>query len=286
MSTVLARLMSSAAVLLVACVALGCESVSSIIEGLDRPTARVTGVSFGDLSAESVSLNFDVEVSNPYGVALPLTEISYALASDDQPFVSGDAKLSGTVPARGRRTISLPATVQFRQLLSTLSGVRPGEVVPYDASMKLAVDAPAAGRLELPVRKQGELPVPAVPQVRVAGVTWDKLSWREARATVRIDLVNTNQFSLGLKNLQYDLALAGANVGEAALSQSVNMSPGESATLEAPISFSPISMGMAVFNVLKGQSADYRLRGRIDADTPFGPIALPYDSSGTAPLSE
>jgi LEA14-like dessication related protein len=232
-----------------------------------------------------VSLNFDVEVANPYGVALPLTEVSYALASGDRSFLSGNAKLSGTVPARGRRTVSLPAKVEFGRLLSALSGVRPGQVVPYDASMQLAVDAPGAGRLELPVRKQGELPVPAVPEVRLAGVTWDKLSWREAKATIRIDLVNTNEFALGLADMRYALALAGADVGAASLNRSVRMSPGESATLETPISFSPLSMGMAVFNVLKGESASYRLRGRIDADTPFGPISMPYDSTGTAPLS-
>ena len=37
---------------------------------------------------------------------------------------------------------------------------------------------------------------------------------------------------------------------------------------------------MAAFNMLRGEGAAYRIHGNMSADTPFGPLALPYDSSG------
>ncbi len=261
----------------------GCESVQSLMG--DKPTARVAGVRFGDLNLDGLTLLFDVEASNPYAVDVPLVDIAYGLASGGTAFLSGDAKLDGVIPANGKRTLQLPAKVNFAQLLSAVKNVRPGDVVPYAADVALGIDVPGLGRQSLPLKREGQLPVPAVPQIKVARVKLDKLDMTEAAATIHLEVVNTNKFNLDLNALDYELALGGTTVANSRLLSKSSFKPGGSAAIDVPVSFSPLAAGMAVVEALRGKSAGYSIKGVMDAGTPFGPIKIPYATSGTTPLA-
>ena len=170
-------------------------------------------------------------------------------------------------------------------LLKVLQGVRPGAVVPYDASLGLSVNAPVLGPLRLPLRTQGELPVPTPPQVELTGIHWDELSLEQAGGVVRLRLSNLNQFRTELSRLGYSLSLAGAPVAEAAITRAVDLpADGGAEELEIPLHFSPRQLGLAVFRVLVGSEADYRFAGQADLDTPFGAMSLPVEKAGRVSL--
>ena len=116
----------------------GCGAVQSILD-LEKPTARIAGVGIADINLESATLTFEVEVSNPYPVPLPLVNVDYGLASGGTRFLAGQAQLQGAVPARGKKTVSVPATIVYTQLLAALKGVRPGSVLPYKADLGFSV---------------------------------------------------------------------------------------------------------------------------------------------------
>jgi len=263
----------------------GCETLDKVLKGVDGPQASLTSATLSDLDTESVTLDFDIDVTNPYAVPLPLASISYDLASRGTPFLTGAAPLSGSVPARGTKTITLPARVRFSDLLSALSGVRPGQVVPYDAGLKLSVDAPGVGPIELPLRQRGELPVPAVPDVQLAGMNWEELSLTNAKAVMRLNIRNTNQFPLDLSALDTSLKLAGRNIGQTSIRDALSLGAGKQGTLEVPISFSPVQFGASILSVLRGDNADYTLDGAIKGATPFGPVSLPFARSGRTSLT-
>ncbi len=263
----------------------GCGSLDTILNSADGPQASLARASLSDLDAQSVTLDFEVDITNPYSVPLPLASLSYDLASRGTPFLSGSAPLSGSVPARGTKTITLPARVRFSDLLASLSGVRPGQVIPYDAGLKLSVNAPGIGPIALPLRQKGELPVPAVPDVRLAGLSWDELSLTSAKAVMRLDVRNTNQFPLDLSALDTSLSLAGRDIGRTSIRQALSLGAGKSGSLEVPISFSPIKFGASILSVLRGSAADYSLNGSVEGGTPFGPINLPFNRSGRTSLT-
>lgn len=281
----LARTLIASAALLLVLPSLGCETLGSVLKGLDKPQASIASARLSDLDAQSVTLDFDVEVLNPYAVPLPLTALRYDLASTGAPFLTGEAPLSGSVPARGRKTVTLPTRVAFNDLLAALSGVRPGQVVPYDAGLTLSVDAPGVGPIELPLRQSGELPVPAPPAVSLASLDWDELSLTNARAVMRLDVTNTNEFPLDLGSMDTALKLAGRDIGSTSIREALRLGAGETGTLEVPLSFSPISFGAGLLAILQGANADYALDGSVKGSTPFGPIELPFARSGRAPLT-
>lgn len=263
---------------------LGCGVLEEYVK-VRQPSATLSRVSLQDISLDSATLRFEVEVENPYAVPLPLVNLDYSLGSRGQEFLSGAADVAGSVPAGGRKTIPLPAKVTYVNLLKTVAGIRPGDVVPYAAELGLSVDAPALGRLRIPLMKEGELPVPTVPEVKVSEIRWDRLSLGEAAGRVKLDLVNRNRFPVEMAGLNYALALGGVEVAKSSLATGVSFAAdGGAGTVEIPISLSPSSLGMGVFRMLTSEESGYSLRGNLQAKTPFGPIALPLESSGTVPF--
>jgi len=258
----------------------GCESMKSILAGMDKPSASVTGVRFDSISLDGMTLVFDVDVKNPYAAPLPLVNVAYGLSSKGSKFLEGAADVQGSVPAKGSKTIQLPAKITFASLLQSVQGVKLGSVVPYTAEMGLSVDAPAVGRLTLPIKKEGELPIPTVPSVELSSVQWKSLTLQNAEAVLKLNVTNNNDFPVDLSKLAYNLSLSGTPIVNTSLAKSASFAKGGSSTLEIPLAIKPSNLGLAAFSMLTGKGAGYSLDGNMNVGTPFGPMNLPFERKG------
>ena len=126
-----------------------------------KPSAQITGVKVQDISLRAATMLFDVKVDNPYTVPLPMSNVDYALSSQDQQFLSGKADVQGTVPAGGSKTLGVPVRISFLELIKVVKGARPGTTVPYKADLGLSVDVPAMGPFRVAMSKEGELSIPS-----------------------------------------------------------------------------------------------------------------------------
>ena len=265
--------------------AAGCQSLEGLLGGVPKPSARVIGTSIRGVSLENIVLLFDLEVENPYAAGLPLADLRYSLASGGTSFLEGTVQPTGTIPARGKQVIQLPATVKFASLFTALKGVKPGAIVDYNANFTIGVDSPALGRIDVPLSKKGELPVPAVPEVELSSLVIEKLGLDEINGSAKLRVKNTNQFALDLSKLGVSLALAGKDVGSSRLSQPVNLAAGRSAVVEVPLSFSPRAVGIGLFNLLKGNQIAYEVSGAIEANSRFGALSLPFRHIGNSAIT-
>lgn len=145
---------------------IGCETMNQVLN-LQKPTARMTGLKFQDVKLNSATLLFDVEVDNPYPVALPLMNLDYGLSSGAEPFLNGSAELQTTVPAKSKKIVSLPTNINYLDMLKALKGIKPGSKIPYKADLGLSVDAPTLGLMRLPLKKEGEIVLPTASDVDV-----------------------------------------------------------------------------------------------------------------------
>lgn len=262
-----------------------CESINDVMKSAPKPTARLLGADVRNLSLTSLDLVFDVEISNPYGVSMPLVDLRYALGSGEQQLLSGGIKPSGSVPANGSSVMQLPARLDLAAVLNTLSGVRPGAVVPYQAQIDIIVDAPLLGHLSVPVRHKGEFPVPTIPEVALASLDVDELSLERVSAKARLQVKNTNQFPIDFNTFGFALSLGGKNVANSRLRSSSKLAPGQSATFDVPMSFSPKALGTGILNVISGSSTSYSVAGNLDVNTRFGPLSLPYNQTGKTAIT-
>lgn len=260
----------------------GCSGLDRYL-GQQKPTLHFQKVGLQNISFDSLTLLFDVEVENPYGVALPLLNADYALAGFDKQFLSGKADLQGTIPARGRKTVQIPARVGYVETLNALKEIKPGSVFSYVADLGLSFDAPGLGALRVPMKREGQLPIPAIPEISISEIKWDQLTLEKAGGHVKLNLVNRNQFPVELQNLDYDLNLGGVKVADSDIARGLSLSEnGGTGTIEIPLSISPAKLGAGVFNMLTGKGSGYELKGAVDLQSPFGPMNLPVEKMGQA----
>jgi LEA14-like dessication related protein len=149
----------------------GCDMLSSL--SVPKPTASLQGLKFQDVSLDSATLLFDVEVDNPYPAALPLLNMDYGLTSNNNPLLSGVADVQSTIPANGKKVVSLPAKIKYLDLVKAFKDFRPGSAIPYKADVGLSFDAPSLGKMRLPISKEGQLSVPTIPNIQ--NFDWQKL---------------------------------------------------------------------------------------------------------------
>lgn len=275
------------ALLLVLLPLAGCAEAMQVLDDMTRqaPTAKVDGVGLSGLSLQSVVLDFDIAIANPYSFDLPLLGFDFGLATGGQAFLNGDLESSWSIPARGSRVVQLPLSVDLLGLVRTVSGLRPGNVVPYDAEIGLKLDVPGAGPMRIPVRTSGEMPIPDVPRVSVASLDWSEVSLNRVGGDLKLAMTNPNDFPLTLKGLDYGFSLAGRDVANGSNEAGVDLASGGEGALTIPLGFSPREVGTAILNVLTGSSAEYGMQGNLTLDSPFGPMQLPFTSQGVAPLT-
>lgn len=148
-----------AAVIIAALLLTGAAGCSS------KPSASITGMKVQDINLTDATMLFDVKVDNPYLMPLPLGNLDYALASQGQQFLTGDADVQGTIPAGASKTLPIPIKINYLKLASAVKGARPGAVIPYKADMNLSVDVPIMGAVRVPMSQEGQLSIPSAPGI-------------------------------------------------------------------------------------------------------------------------
>ncbi|MBX3730049.1 MAG: LEA type 2 family protein [Candidatus Sumerlaeia bacterium] len=270
----------------------GCETLRPLLEGMEKPGVRVIGADFDGLTTKSLGLRLDVEVTNPYAVALPLTRMAYSLESPgkaDGAVLTGGLDEPGIVPAKGAKRLSVPVAIEFASLLTALRDVRPGAIVPYKLNGEFLFDPPL-GAEPVPLRFShgGELPVPAPPDIRVADIEWKSLSLTDVTGALRMEVGNPNSFAVKLSELSYGLKLNGQSIAsglvEEAAKGGLSFDAGGSKTVEVPLKLRPADLGLAAVRMLRDRDASYDLSGAFRIETPFGPIGETYKRAGTTAM--
>lgn len=258
-----------------AALVLGAISLLAGCGVLGKPSANIVDATLSDLTLEGVTVALKVDVKNPYPIAVPLTNVEYSLASKQESILTGALANPGSIPARGSKTLDVPLRVKFADVLAAVEGLKLGAVVPYAVNMNFNLDVPGGEKLSLPLKKEGELPIPNVPDVRVSEVRWDEISVLSAKGLIKLDVTNTNEFDVGLAKFAYAMSVGGTKVVSGKLSDAASLSPGQTKTLEIPVKISPASLGLAVVNMLKSNHPSYEVVGDLGIKTRFGDFELP-----------
>ena len=144
------------------------------VRHFDEPTARIVDITFQDVQLNYVTLRFEIEVDNPYPVALPLERLNYSLTSGGYTFLTATAAYSVAIAPNSKELVSLPDEVIYARLLRSLSS-KSGSTIPYRAEFQLWVEAPDWGLIKLPLRHEGVLTLPEAVEINVEGRIYTSL---------------------------------------------------------------------------------------------------------------
>ncbi|MGF1511230.1 MAG: LEA type 2 family protein [Myxococcota bacterium] len=262
----------------------GCATLQEIFQGTPKPGIRLERVRFAELTLDHLTLEFDAEVENPYGVELPLLGLDVALAHEGENFLKADAPLSGSIPAQETRTVTVPARVDFESALALVQQLKPGTSIPYRADVGVKVNAPALGELRLPFSHRGELGIPLPPSVKVSGVNLARLSLTEIRAECTLEASSPNRFPVQLSSLDYTFKVRDQALATTRITSPFDLEPGGTVRWSLPLSINPLKAGQIFLSLFREESISYGLQGDLTLGTPFGSLQAPLSVNDRAPI--
>jgi LEA14-like dessication related protein len=149
----------------------GCETTPDI-QYNHEPAARLEAMQIGSVELDFATLLFDVEIDNPYPVAMSLKRLSYALTSEGHIFLTATVYDNVIAPPNTKKVITLEDEVTYVRLLKALRS-KPGSTIPLKAKLTLSLDAPKLGRTNLDAEKEGNIFLPKSPEITVEGKTYN-----------------------------------------------------------------------------------------------------------------
>lgn len=253
----------------------GCSS-SSVLNSLARPEIkdlrpRITGIDF-----QGVNLAFDVDVSNPYPVAIRTPRFKYGIEVAGASLMTSDTTTSLDLPASGVGTATLPVRIRYVDLFKMYQNLTGVAEVDYKLTGAIIVAA-LGNEFELPLSYTGKFPVLKVPTFEAIRVQPSNITLTRASVTVDAEITNPNIFALGLDGLGYGLKLGNIQVGGISASTGNSVSAGGKGALTLTGEISAVN---TVIQLLMG--------GRLGAATiqPQGAIATPYGRVALPSLQE
>jgi LEA14-like dessication related protein len=115
-------------------------------------------------------------------------------------------------------------------------------------------------------------------------VRWQNLSLAGASGLLLLRVTNPNAFAFDVAGLDYDIKLGGHSLTKGGLVNAASLAAGAAQELGINVSVSTAQAGMAILQLVQGQSSAYSLGGALSIGTPFGPLRLPVNVAGQVPL--
>lgn len=254
--------------LLIAAALTGCRALpGSLKPSIEAVRPRITG-----LDARGVDLTFEIDVRNPYPVALKAPRLSYRLAIEGNPWAEGMQDGGLEFPAGATGTAELSMRLTYAEMIRAAAEVAGSNQANYELDGAFLITAFGQAQ-EIPLSHHGTIPILQMPRLSVVDYSPPEVSLRGAKLNVAADMLNPNVFALGLGQVGYTLRIGGFSIGRIGAASPSEIGAGETSRIEMTAEISAVDALRGLLANPSLGSISVTPTGRIQ--TPWGPIDLP-----------
>lgn len=265
-----------ALVVLVALPLASCQTLLTLLsQAFQRPVATYREATLQSITLDDATVAATFDIQNPNAVALDVEGIAYEFALDGKKLFDGQLPGGLQLVPNGKSPLVVPVRVPFAAVPELLTTLATKAEAPYTVRATVSVRTPI-GLMSLPVGWSGQLPIPKLPSVTVAGAKVTGLSFTGARLTVSLAVENPNVFALPFDGVDGAVVIAGQQVAKVALASLAPLAAKGTARVELPVDISFASAGLAVSSALAAQTAEIAVRG----EASFAGRKLPLNLTG------
>ncbi len=269
--------------LLAAALLLACAQMKQLVK---VPDVKVERVALSGFSFEDVTLDFTLLVQNPNAFAVSLEGYRFDFSVLGKSLLAADKDDRLDIAAGGASTVRLPLTVNFQTVYRLLREAESLDSLSYHLKGELRPTGLLSG-FRLPFSHSGYLPNVRIPSVTLAGLSVDRLGFTGVDLKLNLKMVNPNSFAFSIGKFEYAAELASNKVMEGATRRLAAAPAKGTAELTLPISINFAgAMGnlSSLRSLLQGDEIRCALRGKAELETPFGPLAVPFDTATNLPI--
>ncbi|CAL1373807.1 unnamed protein product [Linum trigynum] len=129
------------------------------------PKVTVSDLDLKGLTFEHVEYLAKLTIDNPYPVSIPVTEIAYHFKSDGRVIVHVAIPDPGSLKAHGKTDLDVIVKVPHNALRSLVTDVSKDWDIDYEMELKLIIDLPVFGNIDIPLTNKGEVKLPKLSDV-------------------------------------------------------------------------------------------------------------------------
>jgi LEA14-like dessication related protein len=267
----------------------GCSALQDIADNIQKPALSIKDVRITDFNFQEIELTYDVKIENPNSVAVQMLGYDYELEINNHKLVQGDQPEKMTIQAGRESTFQVPMTLNFSDIYNTIQSLANADDASYHFLGHLTFDLPLLGRTELPINKEGTIPLLKLPNVSVENIQVENLSFSSADLSLILQFQNPNAFGLDIDSLNYNLVINDKPWAEGTALQNVHIKENDVTELAIPISLNLSQIGFSAYRILTGaQQLDYQLNGVFSLDVGhelLGETNFEFNRSGEISLS-
>ncbi|KAL8519751.1 hypothetical protein ACS0TY_010621 [Phlomoides rotata] len=126
------------------------EFMTDKVANIEKPEASVTDVDLTDVGRDGVSYLATICLVNPYGVTIPVGEITYTLKSANRVIKSGNITDPGSLKGNDKTTLEVRMKVPHNW------------DIDYSLELGIVVDLPVVGNFKIPLTHKGEMKLPSL----------------------------------------------------------------------------------------------------------------------------
>jgi LEA14-like dessication related protein len=119
-----------------------------------RPTVAVREIQVTGLSLSGVTLTFGVELENPNGFGITVTDFSYTLFLNNRAVANGAAPEPISIDRHSITKIALPLKTSFSDIVQELQSMNGSDAMEYRIEGTVTVRS-MLGRMEFPYSRTG-----------------------------------------------------------------------------------------------------------------------------------
>lgn len=247
------------------------------------PTVTFSDLNVNDVDWDGVQADFVFDVENPNPVDVGMARFDYALAFEEIQWLSGDSPDGLVLKAEDASELALPVEIEFQALYEMVQAIRGQDDIGFGLDGSFGFDTPI-GPLDIPYVEDGGFPAPRKPNFSLQRVKLQYIDLSGADLKIKLDVDNSHGSNLIFQNVQYDLKLAGIDVGGGFLEQLGDVEGATTKTVTLPISIDFLEVGLAAYDILQGEQVQVDVQASMDVDTPFGIVPLDLDEVGSVLL--
>jgi LEA14-like dessication related protein len=253
----------------------GCASLQRLAAAaFAPPRLHVERARVAEVDLEGAAVILDLTIENPNDLALRVARASWRLQVEGAQVSEGELPGGLTLPSRGTAPFALTVRLRWADLTRLAGQLRQKAQVAYRIDGTVGVETPI-GVLSPSFKHEGQVPVPRLPALRLAGVSADMHSLTDLELGLTLDVENRNAFPLPGAVLRFDLLVNGVVVASGREATLSPLRAGGEARLKVPIGVSLLGAGRAAASVHGG--AEVRLRGTLRAGGLETPVDLTID---------
>jgi len=237
-----------------------------------KPEVKRVQPKIKGIDLDGVSMQFDLDVSNPYPIPLRSDGLSYRLAVSGTELLDSKTTDPINVPAGQTSNVSLPVRVSYGKLWSAVKGLKDASEAPYE--LGASADFVVFGRpRSLPFKHRGKLPILRPPTFADPKVSVSKQGLTQMKLAVDANMQNPNAFDLGVEELGYEVKIGEWSLGNIQATTDGKVGAGQTSRVRLS---GEVSGANALRQLLGGKSLGRpHISPTGTLTTPYGPVRLP-----------